>query len=58
MTGVCGEYRIVDHERLLFEFSREIRPPERCPTVFGFKTSDAPYVMDWVRDRIKEQGRP
>ena len=57
VTRVCGQYKIVDHERMLFEFEKELTP-EECPIVFGFKTGDVPYVMDWVRDRIKGEGRP
>lgn len=48
---VCGKYKIVDKERMLFEHDSDL-PIMSCDGVFGFSTVDTPKVMDWGRDAI------
>lgn len=52
-NSVCGQYKIVDATRLLFEFEKDL-PIAACQGVFGFTPSDLPKVMDWSRDRIED----
>lgn len=48
---ICGKYKIVDKERMLFEHDSDL-PIMSCDGVFGFSTVDTPKVMDWGRDAI------
>lgn len=47
----CGEYKIVDYERLLFEHVRDL-PLSACEGVFGFSSKQIAPVMNWSRDAI------
>lgn len=51
--GVCGVYKIVNTEKIEFEFVKDI-PLTECPTIFGFSAADAPKVLDWASDRMME----
>lgn len=50
---VCGEYRVVDVNRLLFKHIKD-HPINKCDGVFGFSAEDMPKVLDWSRDAIKK----
>jgi hypothetical protein len=46
VTGVCGEYKIVDMENFKFEYVADIQ----CPSVFGFTVQDTPLVLNYLED--------
>jgi hypothetical protein len=48
---VCGEYKVVDSERLLFEHVRDL-PINSCNGVFGFSDKKIGPVLNWGRDAI------
>lgn len=48
----CAEYKVIDFERLLFGFVREV-PMEQCPAIFGFTHDQIPKVLDWGRKQIQ-----
>lgn len=48
-SKVCALYTIVDEEKMQWQWVRDI-PAENCVSIFGFKTSDIPNVINWVMD--------
>ena len=56
-NNVCGEYKIIDYKKVLFEHTRDL-PLSSCNGVFGFYPSNIAPVLGWTRDRISEaEGR-
>lgn len=48
---VCGEYKMVDFEKLLFEHTADL-PLSACDGVFGFPSNKISPVLNWGRDAI------
>ncbi len=48
-SDVCAEYKIVDYDNIQYVWLRDV-PRAQCPSIFGFKSSRIPAVLDWQQD--------
>lgn len=52
-AGVCGQYKVVNPEKLQFAHVRDW-PLSKCDGTFGFSAEDVPKVFDWARTAIQK----
>jgi hypothetical protein len=49
----CSKHRIISKDPIKVDKGEWV-PWEHCPDVFGFQSSDAGPVMNWIRDAQKK----
>ena len=52
-NGVCGQYKIVDPEKLKFDHVADL-PLSNCNGVFGFASDKVGLVFNWAETAIQK----